>query len=126
MRIRDWSSDVCSSDLMSRGVDRMIRSHLQTYALMEARLPHGRAMSRILSRRRAKLLIELFRNRLRRTDPHGAVKAFADAVRVAPGLVPRFMLEELREAMARTSRAAPAVDAARSPPLDRKSTRLNS
>ncbi|MCJ2180064.1 glycosyltransferase family 2 protein [Novosphingobium album (ex Hu et al. 2023)] len=106
-----------STQSMSRGVDRMIRSHLQTYEIMEKRLPPDRALLRILSRRRAKLLIELFRNRLRRSDPRGAAKAFAGAVRAAPDLVPRFLLEELREASARARRTVPAADTDRFPPL---------
>ncbi|MCT2398398.1 glycosyltransferase family 2 protein [Novosphingobium mangrovi (ex Huang et al. 2023)] len=90
---------------MSRGVDRMIRSHLQTYAIMEESLPADRAVAKILARRRAKLLVELFRNRVRRADLPAAVAALAGALRAAPRLVPGFVMEELREGMARSGRA---------------------
>lgn len=81
---------------MSRGVDRMIRSHLQTFAIMEAVLPEDAALKRVIDQRRTQLLIELSRNRLRRRDMTAAVSALLRAIAVGPRSVPGFLLDELK------------------------------
>lgn len=88
---------------MSRGVDRMIRSHLQTFAIIKALHPGDSAIADVLARRRTKLLVELFRNRVRRGDMTGAASALLRALRVAPLRVPGHVMQEVKTGMSRYS-----------------------
>ena len=88
---------------MSHGVDRMIRSHLQTFAIIEAYDPNDGAIKRIIARRRTKLLVELFRNRIRRRDLPAATGALLGALRNGPLRVPGFILDEVKTGMSRYS-----------------------